>query len=163
MSECRSFSYQINNQSKILILGSMPGVKSLELQEYYAHPQNRFWKVMGALCHCPDLAELKYDEKINVLLNSGFALWDTISFCKREGSLDSDIVEEVPNNIPDLLKKYNNIKIIILNGNKSYSTFKKCFPELLTTYTCIKVPSTSPANARFTLEKLILEWKKVVE
>lgn len=163
MSKCESFKSKINNQSRVLILGSMPGIKSLEAQEYYAHPQNRFWKVMGILCGCSDLSDFDYDEKINILLNNGFALWDTIKFCKRDGSLDSDIIDEVPNDIPALLKKYNKIKIICLNGNKSYAVFKKYFPELLNAYKCIKMPSTSPANARFTLEKLISDWQVIVK
>ena len=162
MTRCESFSAQVNYNSKILILGSMPGIKSLEKAEYYAHPQNRFWKVMAVLCECPNMPELEYSDKIKVLLNNNFALWDTIKFCKREGSLDSDILEEVPNDLVTLLNKFKNIKTICLNGNKSYSVFKKFFPELFQNYKCIKLPSTSPANARFRLEDLVKEWKNSI-
>ena len=96
MAECRSFQPRADKNSRVLILGSMPGVKSLELQEYYAHPQNRFWKVMGKLCGEPSLVEFSYEKRIEILLNNGFALWDVIKFCKREGSLDSDITDENP-------------------------------------------------------------------
>lgn len=159
MSKCKSFLPSINEYSKILILGSMPGVKSLEEQQYYAHPQNRFWKVMGALCGGQNLINYPYEQKLETLLKNNIALWDTIKSCKREGSLDSNIINETPNDIKKLLKKYSNIKIICLNGNKSYSAFKKYFPDLLEKYTCYKMPSTSPANARYNLEKLISDWQ----
>ena len=161
MNNCKSFKPSINNNSKILILGSMPGVKSLEEQQYYAHPQNRFWKVMGTICNEPKLHELNYDLKLTTLLNKNIALWDTIKSCKRDGSLDSDIQNETPNDIKKLLKKYPNIKTICLNENKSYSTFKKYFPDLLDKYNCHKMPSYSPANAKYNLNKLIEEWKVI--
>ena len=158
MNNCKSFKPSIDNNSKILILGSMPGIKSLEEQQYYAHPQNRFWKVMGVICDIPNLDEQDYDIKLKTLLNNNIALWDTIKTCERLGSLDSDIQNETPNDINGLLKKYSNIRTICLNGNKSYSAFKKYFPDLLEKYNCKKMPSTSPANARYSLDKLIEEW-----
>ena len=162
MNNCKSFKPSIDNNSKILILGSMPGVKSLEEQQYYAHPQNRFWKVMAYICNEPKLHEFAYDLKLKTLLKNNIALWDTIKSCKREGSLDSDIQNETPNDINGLLKKYPNIKTICLNGNKSYSAFKKYFPDLLDKYYWHKMPSTSPANARCSLDILIKEWAKVL-
>ena len=161
MANCQSFLPQINKNSKILILGSMPGIKSLEEQEYYAHPQNRSWKLLGLLCSKKDLHNSSYKVKIQTLLDNNFALWDVIKLCKREGSLDSNIQDEVPNEINELLAKYPNIKVICLNGNKAYSAFKKYFPDILKNYKCFKLPSTSPANARFTLEDLYNEWEKV--
>ena len=162
MKKCKSFKPSIDEHSTVLILGSMPGVKSLEEQQYYAHPQNRFWKVMASICNEPKLYEFAYDLKLKTLLNSNIALWDTIKSCKREGSLDSDIQNETPNDIKGLLKNYSNIKTICLNGNKSYSAFKKYFPDLLEKYNCHKMPSTSPANARYSLDILIKEWSKVL-
>ncbi|MBQ8475536.1 DNA-deoxyinosine glycosylase [bacterium] len=159
MNNCRSFKPSIDKNSKILILGSMPGVKSLEYQQYYAHPQNRFWRVMGNICNEAKLPEFDYETKLKTLLKNNIALWDTIKTCKRKGSLDLDITDETPNDIKKLLKQYPNIKAIYLNGNKSYSAFKKYFPDLLEKYTCHKMPSTSPANARYSLEKLTNEWK----
>lgn len=158
MNNCKSFQPSIDNNSKILILGSMPGVKSLEERQYYAHPQNRFWKLMGLICNIPELHEFDYNLKLKTLLDNNIALWDTIKSCKREGSLDSDIQNENPNDIRKLLKKYPSIKIICLNGNKSYSAFKKYFPDILEKYSCHKMPSTSPANARFKLEDLYGKW-----
>ena len=162
MNNCKSFAPSIDYNSCILILGSMPGVKSLEEQQYYAHPQNRFWEVMASICNEPKLHEFDYDLKLKTLLKNNIALWDTIKSCKRDGSLDSDIQNETPNDIRKLLKKYPNIKTICLNGNKSYSAFKKYFPELLDKYTCYKMPSTSLANARYNLNTLIKEWSIIV-
>lgn len=158
MNNCKSFKPSIDNNSKILILGSMPGVKSLKEQQYYAHPQNRFWKVLGQICNVNTLQELDYSQKLTILLQNNIALWDTIKSCKREGSLDSDIQNEIPNNIKKLLKKYPNIENICLNGNKSYSAFKKYFPDLLQKYNCYRMPSTSPANAKYSLDRLVQEW-----
>ena len=158
MKTCKSFRPSIDKNSTILILGSMPGVKSLEQQQYYAHQQNRFWKVMAKICNTPDLPDKDYNKKLEILLTHNVALWDTIKSCKRDGSLDSDIQNEFPNDIRSLLIKYPNIKIICLNGNKSFSAFKKFFPDLLEKYKSSKMPSTSPANAKYSLEKLINEW-----
>ena len=162
MNNCKSFKPSIDNNSKILILGSMPGVKSLEEQQYYAHPQNRFWKVIASICNEKKLHEFDYELKLKTLLKNNIALWDTIKSCKREGSLDSNIQNETPNDIKGLLKNYPNIKTICLNGNKSYSAFKKYFPDLLEKYNCRKMPSTSPANAIYNLNKLIEEWKFIL-
>lgn len=159
---CKSFSPNINENSEILILGSMPGIKSLEYQEYYAHPQNRFWKVIGKCCNFENLHELSYSNKLQILLDNKIALWDVIESCQRTGSLDSNIKSEKPNNITALLKKFH-IRKICLNGNKSYNAFKKYFPELLIKYNCIKLPSTSPANAKFKLEDLYVQWNKAIK
>lgn len=164
MCKCISFKPSINKQSEILILGSMPGVKSLDEQQYYAHPQNRFWKIMSELCDL-DLVNCNYKIRLNKLLDNGIALWDTIGVCEREGSMDSDIHKEVPNNIRKLLKKYPQIRKICLNGNKSYSTFKKYFPDILNNqhYSIHPLPSTSPANARFKLKELTELWKNAIK
>ena len=160
---CKSFYPNIDENSKILILGSMPGVKSLEEQQYYAHPNNRFWKLMGIFCNAANLQDINYQERLQILLKNKFALWDVIESCNREGSLDTDIKNEIPNNITDLLKQYHNIKGIILNGSKAYSAFKKYFLELLKYYKCYKLPSTSPANAKYKLENLYKEWKTAID
>ena len=162
MARCKSFLPSINNKSKILILGSMPGVKSLECQQYYAHPQNRFWKLMGLLCEDNNLYQLEYKDRLAKLLDNKIALWDVIGSCDRKGSMDSDIQNETPNNFKLLLKEYKNIEKICFNGNKAYLSFKKYFPEILSSYDCQKLPSTSPANARFNLEKLYQGWNKVL-
>lgn len=161
MANCESFSPSIDNRSRVLILGSMPGVKSLCEQQYYANPQNRFWRLMGKFCGC-DLVGLDYDKKLKTLLDNGFALWDVIKSCQRSGSLDSNIQDEVPNDIEGLLKKYTGIEKICLNGSKAYAAFWKHFPELSGKYECFKLPSTSAANAGCRFEGLYEEWRRVV-
>lgn len=158
MAKCKSFQPSIDENSQILVLGSMPGIKSLNEQQYYVHPQNRFWKLMGKICNKENLSELNYQIKLQTLLNNKIALWDVIKSCNRDGSLDANIQNEIPNNISKLLKQYRNIKIICLNGNKAYSALKKHFPEILEKHKCYKLPSTSPANAKYTLDKLYQEW-----
>ena len=158
MTRCKSFSASINKEAKVLVLGSMPGVKSLREAQYYAHPQNRFWKLMERICGCENLHEQNYEDKLKTLLDNKIALWDVIQSCTRTGSLDSNIHNEVPNDIRSLLKDFPNIKTICLNGNKSYSAFKKHFPDILQTHSCHKMPSTSPANARYTLNDLYSLW-----
>lgn len=122
-----------------------------------------FGSVIGSICNETKLHEFDYDVKLKTLLKNNIALWDTIKTCKREGSLDSDIQNETPNDIKSLLKNYPNIKTVCLNGNKSYSAFKKYFPDLIEKYSCHKMPSTSPANARYSLDKLIEEWSIYVK
>lgn len=158
MCECRSFKPSINKNSKVLVLGSMPGIKSLSEQQYYAHPQNRFWKIMGRICGSSNLQEHDYRQKLKILLMNKIALWDTLEYCNRNGSLDIDIQNEIPNDIRGLLQNYPNVRIIVLNGNKAFTAFKKFFPDLFELYQCYKMPSTSPANAKCSLEKLIEKW-----
>lgn len=156
---CHSFLPNIDEKSEILILGSMPGVKSLDEQQYYAHPQNRFWKLMSMFCHTDNLTELSYKNKLQILLKNKIALWDVIQSCSRDGSLDSNIKNEITNDIESLLKQFPNVKVICLNGNKAYFAFKKYFSEISKRYKCYKLPSTSPANARYKTEDLYNEWQ----
>ncbi len=157
--DLKSFEPVINNSSKILILGSMPSIKSLEKQEYYAHRQNRFWKIMAELCSYPDLYSSEFKIKKQVLLKNNIALWDVIQTCKREGSLDSAIENVKPNDINALLKKYKGIKKIYCNGNTSFNLYNRYFKNI--DIPVIKLPSTSPANAKYSLQKLIDEWKEI--
>lgn len=159
MPECRSFAPIVFPNSKVLILGSMPGHKSLKAHEYYAHPRNRFWQILSILFNETSMP-IDYKDKILLLKNHHLALWDTLAYCFRDGSLDSNIKFEHPNAVLELLKKYNNIDVIICNGGKAKAIFKKYFfynlpPEKNVYY----LHSTSPANARMSLDKLLLEWQ----
>ena len=164
MRKCKSFEPSVNDNCNVLILGSMPGIKSLEKKQYYAHPCNRFWKVMGILCN-KDLTNCNYNSRLKILLDNGFALWDTIGTCERDGSLDSNIKKEKPNDIRQLIKRYPNIRIICLNGNKSYNSFRKYFSEILSDkqYNIYPLPSTSTANARYQLNDLINAWEIITK
>ena len=162
MSECKSFAPLVDNKCKILILGSMPGVKSLTMQEYYAHPQNRFWKLMALLLG----AELPttYAAKCALLLQHHIALWDTLGYCEREGSLDSDIKNEQPNAICELLEANPRIKAVFCNGGKAQAAFKRYFAKKLPHDIAVYYfHSTSPANARMRLDDLAQEWQVILQ
>jgi hypoxanthine-DNA glycosylase len=154
----------ITEQSKVLILGSMPSVLSLESNEYYGNPRNHFWRILSGVI---DQQPLKnYEDKIYFLNKYNIALWDTIGSCIREGSLDSSIVSEVPNDLPALLKNYPSLQLIACNGTKSYQTLKKYFsPEDLSNIPVIKLPSSSPIPGRYnkTLEEKIEVWKEILQ
>ena len=148
----KCFTFIADENSRVLILGSMPSVRSLQLQQYYAHPQNRFWRVMFALAgreFSPD-----YEKKKSVLAALNVALWDTIGECERIGSMDGNIKNARPNDIEGLLDKYPNIARVAANGGKSAETLKKFFPQIAFT----RLPSTSPANAAVSLDRLIEEY-----
>lgn len=162
MSRCQSFAPLVDVDSKILILGSMPGVKSLQEQEYYAHPQNRFWRLLALLLQEP--APLDYAEKKAMLARRGIALWDTLGLCEREGSLDSDIKNETPNDVPGLLAAHPSIRAVFCNGGKAAAAFKKYFAgRLPASVQAYYLHSTSPANARMDLQALAAEWRVLLD
>ncbi len=143
-------------------MGSMPGVKSLIEQEYYAHPKNRFWPLMQMLLQ-NKVADMKYSEKKQLLLRNKIALWDTLANCEREGSLDSDILAEQPNDLVVFLQKHPHIDTVICNGGKAARAFKKYFAKQIPTATIVYyLPSTSPANARMSLDNLVEVWGRVI-
>lgn len=144
-----------DKNSKILVLGSFPSVKSRENQFFYHHPQNRFWKVLSSVVGVD--TPISIEEKKKFLLDNNIALWDVIASCDIEGSSDSSIKNVVANDLNKIIDKCN-IKQIFCNGGKSYELYKK-YCEKNTNLKAIKLPSTSPANARFSLKKLIEEWQ----
>jgi len=154
MNRISSFPPIISKDSKILILGSVPGVKSLEMQEYYAHPQNKFWKILFETFQ-EDFA-LNYSEKLNFLQRNHIALWDVIDSCERKGSLDTEIKSENHHNILQLLEDFPNIKVIYCNGQKSFKTLGKILPQDFEIPIFV-LPSTSPAYT-IPYEKKLEDW-----
>ena len=157
--EEHTFMPVYNKDSKILILGSFPSVKSREAGFYYHHPQNRFWKVIAGLTEesIPETIE----EKKKILLQHNIAIWDVIKSCEITGSSDSSIKEVVPADIESILQK-SQIEKIYANGGKAYQLYMKyIFPN--TKRDIIKLPSTSPANASYSLERLLEIWKKEIQ
>ena len=141
--------------SRILILGSFPSVKSREAMFFYGHPQNRFWRVVSTVlgCECPRTVE----EKQQMLHTHHIALWDTIASCEISGSSDSSIKNAVPCDLGRILSQAP-IKQIFANGGKAYELYQKySYPVLKREIT--KLPSTSPANAAFQMDRLLKEWK----
>ena len=148
-----------DSESKVLILGSFPSVKSREIQFFYGHPQNRFWKVMSAVLKCEIPNTI--DEKRNMLLHNRIALWDVIHSCDIDGSDDSSIRNVVPNDLSFIIES-TKIEKIYTNGNTAHNLYKK-YCEQNTGISAKCLPSTSPANAGFSLERLIASWSAVFE
>ncbi len=143
-----------DNNSKILILGSFPSQKSREQMFFYGHPQNRFWRVLSAVLG--DKTPNTVDEKRQFLLSHGIAVWDVIASCDIVGSSDSSIKNVVPNNLGKILSCAD-IKAIFVNGKTAEKYYNKYIRDKIDRE-AICLPSTSPANAAYSVERLILEW-----
>lgn len=152
----QSFPPIISQNANILILGSLPGDLSISKNEYYAHPQNRFWKVLFALFEKPYSTD--YSEKVQLLHDQKIALWDVCASAHRPGSMDIDITNVIPNDINYLLLQNTTIKTIIFNGQKAQKLFDKHFDKQQN-IKYITLPSTSPANAQFSIDKLLVHWR----
>ena len=151
------FGPLFNEESRILILGSFPSVKSREQNFFYGHPQNRFWKVVAAL-YGADVPE-SIEEKKRLILGNGLALWDSIASCEITGSSDASIRNAKANDISIILDSCD-VRAIYCNGRKSHELYKK-FREPAAVREAVCLPSTSPANAQWTLDKLIEAWSVI--
>ena len=159
MKMLTSFQPIIDEQSRILILGSMPGVESLRLQQYYANPRNQFWKILYELFDAQ--ASQVYEEKVSFIKSKKIAVWDVIENCYREGSLDSKIREEKVNDFSALFKANPDINTVMFNGGKAYETYKKWIGfGMSLNITFQKLTSSSPANTKRYEEKL-REWSVI--
>lgn len=148
-----------NENSKVLILGSFPSVKSREQEFFYGHPQNRFWKVISALFD--EDVPTTIPEKKHLILSNHLALWDSIASCEITGSSDASIRNAKANDISLILRNCP-IQTIICNGRKSYELYQK-YIEKTVKRSAICLPSTSPANAVWTLDKLIDAWSVLLD
>lgn len=159
-----SFPPVIGRKPRILILGSMPGEESLRQGQYYAHPRNQFWMIMGALIGAGP--ELPYADRLARLKESGIALWDSLKLCERTGSLDSSIrpESEIANEVACLLAEYPSIRIVCFNGQKAAAAFRKHILSELSQarrdeIEWITLPSTSPANAARSRNQKLEQWR----
>lgn len=152
----QSFPPVMPESPRLLVLGSMPGVRSLQQQQYYAHPQNQFWRLMAAVLGHAD-QPIGYADRLSMLRTRGVALWDVLSHCEREGSLDSAIRDEVPNRIAALIEGAPTIKAIALNGRKAETSFKRHI-GVITGVTALPLPSSSAANARMRFDQKSTVW-----
>jgi len=162
MEKITSFDPVIGDEARILILGTMPGVKSLESKEYYGYRQNQFWKIMANLFFFN--LDLNYEDRISKLIENKVALWNVIHTCLREGSLDKNIQDIEVNDICGFINENPSITTIILNGGKARDIYKKHFKDQLEGIEVIALYSTSPANA-IKYEKKLEQWsiiKKII-
>ena len=143
---------------RVLILGTMPGAESLRQQAYYANPRNLFWKLLAEVTG--KTVPEDYEEKKAFLIENKIALWDTCHTCKRNGSLDSNISEEKPNDIHGFIGGHTHLEAIGFNGKTSERLFRKYITGI-ETIKLVSLPSTSPANASVKWERKVGEWMKL--
>ena len=149
----------INEDSKILILGSFPSVKSREVMFYYGHPQNRFYKVLGSIFNDDRINTI--EEKKLFLKRHKIALYDVINECDIIGSSDSSIKNVIPIDIVSILDNFPSIKIIGITGNKAAYYFNKYLLDKVSNTLVVYLPSTSPANAKMSVDDLAKQYKKL--
>jgi hypoxanthine-DNA glycosylase len=148
------------DSTEILILGSLPGEKSLAMHEYYAHPQNKFWRIIAAITD--NETPVNYDDKLSLLINNKIGVWDVVREAKRIGSLDTNIVGEVPNDVDNFISRHKNLKVIGFNGTKALKLFDKYFKRR-EHLKYIQLPSSSPANARITFDEICEKWRELLQ
>lgn len=160
MSEARlqGLGPVVDAHTRLIVLGSFPGVASLRAQQYYGHPQNAFWKILGELWGLP-LAQRPYVERLQALRDHGLGLWDVYASCEREGSLDSDIREPVLNDLASLRQHCPSLEAIAHNGGESFRHARHTRTLGLPVY---RLPSTSPANASWSFERKRDAWAEVL-
>ncbi len=151
-------------QTRLLILGSMPGVESLQRQQYYAHPRNVFWMIMGELVGA--YPELDYDTRIRILKQNRISLWDVLDRCVRPGSLDGDIERksEMTNQLVEFCRDQPELRALAFNGRQARETFQRHFckkaPDFWQQFLLIDLPSTSPAYAALRPPAKLEMWRQ---
>jgi hypoxanthine-DNA glycosylase len=159
-----SFPPIAGRDAKVLILGSMPGQASLDAGQYYAHPKNRFWPIMGELFGFD--ADAPYEIRKQALIDAGIALWDVLQSCTRIGSLDTSIDHhtEIANDIPTFLHDHPGIHAVFFNGSKAEACYRRHVqPRIGRPISCHRLPSTSPAHASRSLAEKFAAWQTVKE
>lgn len=161
MPRLHSFPPVADAHATILILGSMPGQESLRQQQYYAHPHNAFWKIMGDLVGA--YPALPYPQRLQALKAAHIALWDVLHSCEREGSLDSDIEQEEANDFASFFAQHPHITHVYFNGAKAEHSFRKFVlgKQALPPLKLLRLPSTSPAHAGMRHEEKLAAWQIV--
>ncbi len=165
MSRVQSFQPVIGSNPRVIILGSMPGVASLQAAQYYAHPRNAFWPIMGALFAFDH--QVDYHSRIAEIGKLPIILWDSLQSCHRPGSLDSNIDVESAraNDFPGLLQRFPGVRAIFFNGATSEKYFRRlALPKLpdATAIELLRLPSTSPANAGMSFERKLAAWRQIL-
>jgi hypoxanthine-DNA glycosylase len=155
------FSPLIDNNTEIIVLGTIPGDKSIRTGEYYANPTNQFWKLIFHIFNS-GIPVLNYDEKTKILLKNKIGLWDVLSKAHRQGSLDSNIQNEEFNDFEELFNNYPNIKTLVFNGQKPAEYYFMANHNVTQERQNYILPSTSSANTTKTFDAKLKEWSKVL-
>ena len=155
-----SFDWLAAPDAQILIVGSMPGIASLQQQQYYAHPRNAFWPVMQQIFNWPDL---DYEQRCKALISEKIAVWDVLRSCRRRGSLDGNIETDslLINDFSAFFHHHPDIKAILLNGGKAAQLFKR-HVMVPTGIELTPLPSTSPAYAAMSFEVKLEKWRSAI-
>ena len=152
----------LDANTRLVVLGSFPGVASLRAQQYYGHPQNQFWKIMGTLLapHLAEVLAMPYAERAQWLLSQGVGLWDVYAACEREGSLDTNIQNAQSNDLQSLCTRCPALVAIAHNGGESFKHAKLTRALGLPVH---RLPSTSPAHASWTFARKLEAWREVFQ
>jgi hypoxanthine-DNA glycosylase len=152
----------LHADTRLVVLGSFPGVASLRAQQYYGHPHNQFWKIMGTLLspNVADVLAMPYAERAQWLLSQGVGLWDVYAACEREGSLDANIQNAQPNDLPSLRTRCPALVAVAHNGGESFKHAKLTRALGLAVH---RLPSTSPAHASWSFERKRDAWREVMQ
>ena len=152
-----------DKNARVLILGTMPGMASLKVGQYYGYPQNAFWKIMGELVGAKPL--LSYEQRVAVLRKNHIAVWDVLANCVRPGSLDSNISAEIPNDFQPFFDTHPSITHVFFNGAPAEKFFKKFVMNNIASEKFIftTLPSTSPANASWNFQRKLEAWRKALD
>ena len=159
MSDCLSFPPVWRPDARVLILGSMPGEESLRQQQYYAYRHNAFWRILGELCGFAPA--LPYPERLAALQEHRIALWDVLRSCRRDGSLDSDIRDALPNDIQGLAARTPELRLILCNGGASAQYYRRHFGKTIA-IPMRRLPSTSPAAAAIPYAAKLHAWREAL-
>jgi TDG/mug DNA glycosylase family protein len=165
MPTIHSFAPIAHANATVLILGSMPGEASLRAGEYYAHPRNYFWRMLGSLALLEP--ESPYEQRVRALTSARIAVWDVLHSCMREGSLDTNIdkASQTPNDFQAFFASHANITRVFFNGSAAEQIYRKnVLPALsIQQIEYLRLPSTSPANASIPFERKLEAWKSVLQ
>lgn len=165
MPQLRCFSPVADADAKVLILGSMPGAASLRANQYYAHPRNLFWRIIGELTGADPASP--YAHRLHALKSARIALWDVLQSCTRQGSLDADIDDAtlVPNDFESFFRCHPDITRVFFNGAKAEQCYRKYVLPFVGTgpIEYLRLPSTSPAHAAMSFERKLDAWRAVTE
>jgi hypoxanthine-DNA glycosylase len=153
-----SFDPISDSDTVVLILGTIPGKKSIELGEYYGHPRNCFWKIISTITN--KNIPFTYSDKIELLLKSKIGIWDVAHKANRKGSLDNTIKSVEPNDLDKFIAEHKNLKVICFNGKKSEELFNKYFNRK-SNLKYIPLPSTSPANTHIDFDNKCKLWQQI--
>jgi len=149
----------VSDHTRLVVLGSFPGVASLQAQQYYGHPRNHFWPILSTMWGV-DLAALTYPARLQTMLERGVGLWDVYASCRRIGSLDSSIEAAGPNDLPTLRRLAPQLRAVVHNGGESARAMKQ---TLALGVDVLRLPSTSPANASWSFERKLEAWRAAFE